>query len=95
MVPDLVLISKQAFGKLTAEQQKAMLEAGREAEVKQQEYWNAFVGKTVEELKNQKREVQRSGCRTFRQGSTARVGRLQVKFGTELVRSHHSGEQVE
>ncbi len=48
MVPDLVIISKQAFAKLTPEQQKAMFEAGREAEGKQQEYWNAFVGKTGE-----------------------------------------------
>ena len=51
MVPDLIMISKRSFDQLTPDQQKALLEAGREAEAKQREYWDAFISKTIVELK--------------------------------------------
>jgi tripartite ATP-independent transporter DctP family solute receptor len=85
MVPDLVLISKQAFGKLTPEQQKAIVEAGREAEAKQREYWNAFVGKTVEELKAHNVKFNEVDVAPFVKAVQPVWEDYRAKFGTELL----------
>ena len=85
MVPDLVIISKQAFAKLTPEQQKAMLEAGREAEGKQREYWNAFVGKTVEDLKAHNVKFNEVDVAPFVKAVQPVWEEYRAKFGTELL----------
>ena len=85
MVPDLVLISKQAFEKLTPEHQKALLEAGRESEAKQREYWNAFVGKTVEELKSHNVKFNDVDIAPFVQSVQPVWEDYTKKFGTELL----------
>jgi len=85
MVPDLVLISKQAFEKLTPEHQKALLEAGRESEAKQREYWNAFVGKTVEELKSHNVKFNDVDIAPFVKSVQPVWEDYTKKFGTELL----------
>ena len=85
MVPDIVLISKEGFGKLSPEQQKAMLEAGAEAQVTQREYWNAFIAKTVEELKGHNVKFNDVDVAPFVQSVQPVWEDYTKKFGTELL----------
>jgi TRAP-type C4-dicarboxylate transport system substrate-binding protein len=85
MVPDIILISKQSFEKLTPEQQKAMVEAGAEAQVKQREYWNAFITKTVEELKANNVKFNDVDAAPFVKAVQSVWDDYSKKFGTELL----------
>lgn len=85
MVPDLVLISKQAFAKLSPEQQKGMMDAAKEAEAKQREYWNAFMDKTVEELKEKNVKFNEVDIVPFVQSVQPVWEDYKAKFGTELL----------
>lgn len=51
MIPDVVLMSKKVYDKLTPEQQQAIIEAAKEAQAKQRELWANYEEKAVEELK--------------------------------------------
>lgn len=51
ITPDVVLIGNKTYDKLTSAQQKIILEAGKEAGVKQREYWAEAEGTAVKELK--------------------------------------------
>ena len=51
ITPDVILIGTKTYDKLTPEQQKAIVEAGKEAGVKQREYWAEAEKSAVEELK--------------------------------------------
>ncbi len=48
--PDAILISKKVFDKLTPEQQKILIEVGKETTLKSRELWTADEKKVVEEL---------------------------------------------
>jgi tripartite ATP-independent transporter DctP family solute receptor len=85
MVPDIILISKQSFEKLTPEQRTAMIEAGAEAQVKQREYWNAFITKTVEELKKNNVKFNDVDVAPFVQAVQPVWDDYMKKFGTELL----------
>lgn len=49
--PDAMLISKKIYDKLTPEQQKIIMDAAKQAQVKERELWSANEGKAVTELK--------------------------------------------
>lgn len=48
--PDVILMSRKVFDKLTPEEQKAMVEAGKEASVKGRELWAAAEKQHIDEL---------------------------------------------
>ena len=85
MVPDVVLMSKQAFAKLSPEQQKAVLEAGKETQVKQREYWNAFITKTVDELKKKNVKFNDVDVAPFVKSVQPVWDDYKKKYGTELL----------
>lgn len=49
--PDVILISKKVFDKLTPEQQKIFIETGKEATLKSRELWSAMEKEHIAELK--------------------------------------------
>lgn len=51
MVPDALIFGQKALDKLSADQQKAVVEAAKETIVKQRQLWADYEGKAINELK--------------------------------------------
>jgi tripartite ATP-independent transporter DctP family solute receptor len=55
MIPDLLMVSRQVWRRLTAEEQAALRRAARESSAAQRDYWREYVGEALA-------AVQEAGC---------------------------------